>query len=84
MPEDRAARVLSDRNFERVEALGRFAESTGHTLLDLAFAWLAAQPAMASIIAGATKPDQVAANATAADWKITPDELAEVDSIVRG
>jgi aryl-alcohol dehydrogenase-like predicted oxidoreductase len=83
MPSDRAARVLSDRNFNRIEALSGFAQSSGHTLLELAFAWLAAQPAMASIIAGATRPDQVEANASAAEWKLGPDDLEEVDSIVR-
>ena len=82
MPEDRAASVLSEHNFDRVEALTAFAEGRGHTILELAFAWLAAQPALASIIAGATSPDQIRANAAAVDWPLTADDLAEVDSIL--
>ncbi|HEX8804512.1 MAG TPA: aldo/keto reductase, partial [Acidimicrobiales bacterium] len=59
-----------------VEALSAFAEERGCTILDLAFAWLAAQPAMGPIIAGATTPDQVRANVAAADWTLTDDDLA--------
>ncbi|HMC51714.1 MAG TPA: aldo/keto reductase [Acidimicrobiales bacterium] len=84
MPTERVVRVLSDRNFDRVEALSRFASGTGHTLLELAFGWLAAQPAIASVIAGATRPDQVAANAAAASWDMGAGDLAEVASIVQG
>jgi aryl-alcohol dehydrogenase-like predicted oxidoreductase len=50
-------------------------------LLELAFGWLAAQPVVASIIAGATKPEQVEANARAIGWELTADELAEIDRI---
>jgi len=82
LPEDRAARVLSERNFDQVERLTAFAEGRGHTLLEVAFAWLAAQPAMASIIAGATKPEQVAANAAAADWKLSDGDVAEIDDLL--
>jgi aryl-alcohol dehydrogenase-like predicted oxidoreductase len=82
LPEERAQRVLSDRNFDLVEALAKFAESRGHSLLDLAFAWLAVQPAMASIIAGATKPAQVAANAASVAWTLSAGDVAEVDRII--
>jgi aryl-alcohol dehydrogenase-like predicted oxidoreductase len=82
MPEERAARVLSDHNFERVEALTAFAEEQGHTILELAFAWLAAQPALASVIAGATSPDQIRANVAAVDWILGGDDLARVDDIL--
>jgi len=75
---ERAERLLSDDMFDRLDRLTDFAEARDHTLLDLAFAWLAAQPAMASIIAGATKPEQVAANVSAAGWKLSDDDLAEV------
>ncbi|HZT66373.1 MAG TPA: aldo/keto reductase [Acidimicrobiales bacterium] len=82
MPEERASRLLSERNFARVEALTKFAESRGHTILELAIAWLAAQPTMASVIAGATRPEQVKANAKAVDWALTAEDLAEIDRLL--
>jgi len=72
------ASVASDDNFTYVEKLQAWAEARGHTLLELAVAWLAAQSGVASVIAGATKPEQVEANAAAAAWSLTPAELAEV------
>ncbi|MEP6536013.1 MAG: aldo/keto reductase [Bryobacteraceae bacterium] len=72
-------KVYTDANLGKVEWLIQFAESHGHTLLELAFSWLAARPAVASVIAGATNTDQVKANASAANWKLTPAELAEID-----
>jgi len=53
-----------------------------HTILELAFAWLAAQPAMTSIIAGATRPEQVAANVAAVDWPLSDDDLARLDQLL--
>ncbi len=82
LPEERAARVMSDRNFEQVDALSAFAVARGHTILELAFAWLAAQPAMTSIIAGATTPEQVAANVAAVDWQLSDADLAELDQLL--
>jgi aryl-alcohol dehydrogenase-like predicted oxidoreductase len=79
-----SSRFLNDRNLETVEALLRFAESRGHTLLDLAFAWLASRPVIASVIAGATSPEQVRANVDAARRRLGPDDFAEVDRIVHG
>jgi aryl-alcohol dehydrogenase-like predicted oxidoreductase len=73
---------LTDDNLEMVEALIAFSESRGHTILDLAFSWLLTHPTVASVIAGATKAEQVYANANAARWKLTEDELAEIDSIL--
>ena len=81
MPDDRAARILSDRNFERLERLSTFAEARDHTVLDLAFAWLAAQPAVASVIAGATQPDQVRANVAAGGWTLSRDELDQLEQL---
>jgi aryl-alcohol dehydrogenase-like predicted oxidoreductase len=78
--EDQQQRLLSDRNFDRVEALTAVAAERGHTLLELAMSWLAAQDTVASIIVGATRPDQVEANARAASWALTPDDLAAVDA----
>ena len=57
------------------------AESKGHTILDLAMSWLATKPFISSVIAGATSPMQVEANANAASWRLTPEEMAEVDAI---
>ena len=78
----RFAGSLSERNLAVVERLARFAEQRGHTLLDLAFAWLLARPIVASVIAGATSADQVKANARAGGWKLSPEEYAEVRSVL--
>jgi aryl-alcohol dehydrogenase-like predicted oxidoreductase len=73
---------LTDERLERVEALRDFAHSTGHTLLELAFAWLLARPVVASVIAGATKPEQVASNAATTEWQLTTADFAAIDAIV--
>ena len=83
IPADRAARAFSDSTFDLIEALEGFASARGHTLLELAFAWLTAQPAMASVIAGATSPEQVKANAAAASWTLTAEDLAELDEMLQ-
>ncbi|HET8655977.1 MAG TPA: aldo/keto reductase [Longimicrobiaceae bacterium] len=79
---DRYAGLLSERNLDVVERLIDFAQGHGHTLLDLAFSWLLSRAVVASVIAGATRPEQVRANAAAAGWALTPAQLAEVDSIL--
>jgi aryl-alcohol dehydrogenase-like predicted oxidoreductase len=66
---------LAGADFDRIEALEAFAEERGHTLLDLAFAGLASQPGIASVIAGAMRPEQIAANAAAGDWELGQDDL---------
>lgn len=73
---------LSDENLDKVEALLKFAEAQGHTLLELAFSWLLARPSVASVIAGATRTEQIAANVGAANWKLTPEDLAEIDRLL--
>jgi len=73
-------KVFTDENLAKVEKLTAFAKERGHTLLELAFSWLAAQPTVASVIAGATSPEQVKANASAADWKLTAADLAEIST----
>jgi len=72
---------LTDEAFDRVEKLEEFAQARGHTLLDLAIAGLASRPAVTSVISGATKPDQVRANASGGEWKLGAEELAELSSI---
>ncbi|MCS6927005.1 MAG: aldo/keto reductase [Candidatus Binatia bacterium] len=74
--------VATPENFAKVEALQEFARQRGHTLLELAVSWLAAHPCVVSVIAGATTPEQVRANAAAAPWKLTPSDLAAVDTLV--
>jgi aryl-alcohol dehydrogenase-like predicted oxidoreductase len=78
----RGDRLLTERNLAVVEELIGFSEMRGHTILDLAFSWLLTRPAVASVIAGATSPEQVRSNAGAAGWKLTDAELAEIGSIV--
>ena len=79
-----AAMVLTDENFDKVERLEEFAQSRGHSLLELAIGWLASQPVVASVIAGATKPEQVEQNVQAVAWTLDATERAEIDSITRG
>ena len=78
----RGAAALSDRNFDRLEALEAWAEQRGRRILDLAFAWLLGHPAVSSVIAGATTPEQVQANARCAEWILTPEEVVEVRALV--
>jgi aryl-alcohol dehydrogenase-like predicted oxidoreductase len=72
---------LTDETFDRLEALEAFAEERGLTLLQVAIGGLAAQPAVASVIAGATKPEQVRANAAAGEWVPTPEDLAALNKL---
>ncbi|MBV6416022.1 MAG: Aldo-keto reductase IolS [Steroidobacteraceae bacterium] len=69
--------------WEMAAKLQAFATARGHTLLELAFSWLAAQPGVASVIAGASRPQQVEQNARAAGWRLTSAELAEIDRMTR-
>jgi aryl-alcohol dehydrogenase-like predicted oxidoreductase len=75
-------KVFTDENLERAEALMGFARSRGHSLLDLAFSWLATRPEVSSVIAGARNAEQVRANSAAATWKLTAADMAEVDSLL--
>jgi aryl-alcohol dehydrogenase-like predicted oxidoreductase len=72
---------LTERNFDTVERLERFASEHRHSLAELAIAWLLAKSYIPSVIAGATKPAQVEANERAATWKLTPDDLAAVERL---
>jgi len=76
--------MFTDANFDLLEALEAFAKDRDRTLLDLAFAWLLANPSVSSVIAGATKPEQVKANAATADWTLTDEEKGEVDALLDG
>jgi aryl-alcohol dehydrogenase-like predicted oxidoreductase len=81
MPEERRQQALAGRRFDVVEALEAFAGERGHSVLELAMSWLAGLPHLASVIAGATKADQVRANAAAAGWALTAADRAELDRI---
>jgi aryl-alcohol dehydrogenase-like predicted oxidoreductase len=74
--------ALTGEVFTILESLEKYAGERGITVLDVAIGWLVAQPVVSSVIAGATKPEQVRANAAAADWEPTPDDLAALDEIV--
>ncbi len=76
-----AARFRSAANVEKAEKLRTLAEEAGHTLLELAISWLANQPAVGSVISGATTPEQVRANALAAAWRMSDEELTAIDQI---
>ncbi|HEV7503693.1 MAG TPA: aldo/keto reductase [Thermoanaerobaculia bacterium] len=78
-----SSRFLNDRNQEIVEKLIAFVEPRGRSLLELAFSWLLSHRAVASVIAGATKPEQVRANVAAAGWHLSPADLAEIDELAR-
>ena len=75
--------VLEGANFATIARLQKFAEDRGHTLIDLALGWLAGRPHVSSIIVGATRPEQVEENARSIDWRLTPEELEEIDQITK-
>ena len=80
---DLSARYATDARLAAVERLRAFCAERGHSLLELAMSWLAAQPVMASVIAGATGVAQLEANAAAVNWVLSKDELTEVDRLSR-
>lgn len=74
--------LLETAPWDVLEALQTFADERGVTMVDVAFGWLLAQPQVASVIAGATTPDQVRANARAAQWVPSEDDLTRLDEIL--
>jgi aryl-alcohol dehydrogenase-like predicted oxidoreductase len=76
-----ADRYLTDDNWATVEQLEGFAIERGHSLLELAIGWLARRPQVASVIAGATKPEQVEANVRAAGWALTEEDMRQIDRL---
>lgn len=74
-------KFLTERNQEIVKRLNDYAQSRGRTLVELAMSWLVCQPVVAGVIAGATKPEQVEQNVKAASWKLTAEEIAEINAI---
>jgi aryl-alcohol dehydrogenase-like predicted oxidoreductase len=81
---ERGADQLSEPRLAAVAALGELAGRHGHSVLDLAFGWLLSRAPVASVIAGATKPEQIRANVAAGEWRLSDEVLGEVDAIVPG
>lgn len=75
---------MTDANYDKVEKLEAWAQVRGHSLSELAEVWLLAQPAVCSVISGATRVEQIQSNARAAEWRLSADEVAEVNQIVAG
>jgi aryl-alcohol dehydrogenase-like predicted oxidoreductase len=76
-------RYVTPRNEEIVEKLQAFAQARGHSMLELAFSWLAARPQVASVIAGATRVEQVEQNVKAIAWNLSAEEMKEIDRITK-
>ncbi len=74
-------RQISEGTYDQLETLEAFAKERGRSLLELAFAGLLARPSVGSVIAGATTPEQVRANAAAGDWELTAADVAELDRL---
>ena len=75
---------MTAANYDKVERLTAWAEARGRGMNELAEAWLLAQPGVCSVISGATKLEHLQANAKAADWRLSADELAEVNAVLEG
>ena len=78
-----ADRYMTEENWGKVELLRDFCAKRGHSMLELAFSWLAANPIVSSVIAGATRPEQVEQNVKAVDWALAPEDLAEIDLLTK-
>ncbi len=75
---------LTERNFDIIESLEDWVAKRGTSLVELAFAWLLAEPQISSVIAGASTPEQIAQNAAASGWRLTVEEKSELDAILDG
>ncbi len=77
-----AGRWVNDANFDMLTKLESFAQERGHSMVELAMSWLASKPYVPSVIAGATRPEQVTENARSADWKLTDEDMTAIDEIM--
>jgi len=75
-------RYMTDKNYDKMEASESWAQAHGHNMGELAHAWLLAHPEVSSVISGATNLDQIKANAASASWKLSADELTEVNKVL--
>jgi len=73
--------IFTDDNWQKLAALKAFAAERGHSVAELAIAWLLAKPWVSSVIAGARTVEQLSANLPAAQWKLTDDEIRQIDTI---
>jgi aryl-alcohol dehydrogenase-like predicted oxidoreductase len=80
--QERLRSQLTEETLGKVGALNKWAQDRGHTPGELALSWLLSRPEVSTIIAGATRPDQVDANAKAADWKLSQDDLKDIDAVL--
>ncbi|HLH77288.1 MAG TPA: aldo/keto reductase [Candidatus Binataceae bacterium] len=76
-------RMMNDTNLAIVDKLAQFTRRCGHSMVELAMSWLACQPQVSSVIAGAMNAEQVRQNANSAGWRLSAEELAEIDRITR-
>ena len=74
--------ILTDLNFDKLARLESFAKEHGHSVGELAIAWLLSHPWLGSVIAGATSTEQLCANASAVNWKLSRDDVSQVDKII--
>jgi aryl-alcohol dehydrogenase-like predicted oxidoreductase len=77
-------RYSTEKNWDIIEALEKFCAERNRTLLELAFCWLLSKPVVSSVIAGATRPEQLDVNVASAGWVLSTEELAEIDKISSG
>jgi aryl-alcohol dehydrogenase-like predicted oxidoreductase len=77
-----ASRYINEENWDKLDRLEEFCRARGRTLIELAFSWLLARPPVATVIAGATRPEQVEQNVAAAQWELSPEDLAEIDRLL--
>jgi aryl-alcohol dehydrogenase-like predicted oxidoreductase len=77
---ERYRKLLTDENLDKVEVLIDYAQSHGHTILELAFSWLLAHKSVASVIAGASSAEQIRGNVRAANWQLSAHDLEEIDA----
>jgi aryl-alcohol dehydrogenase-like predicted oxidoreductase len=78
-----ADRYMTETNWATVAKLEEFCAARGRLLLELAFSWLAARPCLSSIIAGATRPEQIEHNVKAVEWKLSPQDIEEIDRLTK-
>jgi aryl-alcohol dehydrogenase-like predicted oxidoreductase len=78
-----ADQYMTDANWRIIDGLQAFCDARGHSMLELAFSWLAINPRVSSVIAGATRPEQVEQNAQAVSWKLSTEDLSEIDRIIK-
>jgi len=79
---NQSERWITDNNLKAVSALQNWAKARGRSLVDLAFAWLLAEPIVGTVIAGASSPEQIAQNAKASNWRLTAEERDQVTAIL--